>query len=92
MSERLEMFHKTSVHINDKRLVAWIRLQKIAEDVESSRIKALTPPGTAVDDNPGGINLSHVQTLEGKLGEWRYSAESVTNGTLNQKLHASKLC
>lgn len=89
MLEILERFHKTSVHINDKRLVAWIKLQIIAEDIESSRIKALALPEMAAGGRSGSITLSHVQTLEGKLGQWRYATEPVTNGML-KKPHALK--
>ncbi|KFY48678.1 hypothetical protein V495_01097 [Pseudogymnoascus sp. VKM F-4514 (FW-929)] len=78
MRETLERFHERSVHINDKRLVAWIKLQIIGEDIEFSRIRV------ASSENNTGIsaafNLSHLQTLEGKLSEWRNTAEPVTNG------------
>lgn len=81
MPEILERFNETSNHINDKCLVAWIKLQKIAEDIESSRTKVQTQADLAVSGNQGGISLSYVETLEGKLGQWRYAAEPVTNGT-----------
>jgi hypothetical protein len=89
MRETLERFHERSVHINDKRLVAWIKLQMIGEDIEFSRIRV------ASSENNTGIsaafNLSHLQTLEGKLSEWRNTAEPVTNGTFKQEPYASKL-
>jgi hypothetical protein len=36
----IELFLRSSQNINDRRLVAWLRLQSIAEDVESMKQSA----------------------------------------------------
>ena len=87
--ECLEMFDQSTMCINDKRLVAWIRLQAIAEDVEASRVKLLESAEKLTCHNSNSVHQDLVQTLEDRLGAWRYSAQAVINSKQNQ-IHCVK--
>ncbi len=82
--ECLEMFDQSTAYINDKRLVAWIRLQVIAEDVEASRVKLLQCVEKLTCHDSNSVHQDLVQTLENRLGEWRYAAQTVINCKQNQ--------
>lgn len=84
MLEILESFSRASEHVNDKRLVAWVRLQVIAEEIDTLRVKLLgfAERNTGSDSPPD--DRSFMNTLEGKLADWRYANQSVMNSTSNQ--------
>ncbi|EHK17885.1 uncharacterized protein TRIVIDRAFT_204829 [Trichoderma virens Gv29-8] len=80
MRKCLDAFDRNSVNDNDKRLVAWVRLQMIAEGVETLRIKAsLTPPGA---EAASPVDQHTVSSLESHFGGWRDAAQPVLNGPL----------
>ncbi|PNP55418.1 hypothetical protein THARTR1_04248 [Trichoderma harzianum] len=81
MRKGLDAFDKNSVHDNDKRLVAWVRLQMIAEGVEALRIKvsSLAPPGA---DAASPVDQHTISSLESHFGRWRDAARPVLNGSL----------
>ena len=81
--ERLEMFDQSTVCINDKRLVAWIRLQAIAEDVEASRVRLVECGEKLTSHTSDSVHQDLVQTLEDRFGAWRYAAQAVTNSKQN---------
>lgn len=82
--EWLELFDQSSMCINDKRLVAWIRLQAIAEDVEALRVKLLKCNEEPTFHNSKSVHQDLVQKLEDRLGAWRYAAQAVINCKQNQ--------
>ncbi|KAH8811236.1 hypothetical protein F5884DRAFT_781568 [Xylogone sp. PMI_703] len=101
MLENLETFDQSSVSNNDKRLVAWVRLQMIAEEVESLRIRLLRSPESVGQNTVVPGNQSLVHTLERKLDQWRYTSQSMLNDSLRvhyfycrSKLYelAAKIC
>ncbi|KAH8885844.1 hypothetical protein GQ53DRAFT_695403 [Thozetella sp. PMI_491] len=78
----LERFEQTTVHANDRRLATWVRLQIIAEDIESLRTKLLAPPDATQGNNSMTIGQSDVQVLEQKLGKQRRAAQPIMNASL----------
>ncbi|KAL7911586.1 hypothetical protein GGI35DRAFT_294097 [Trichoderma velutinum] len=80
MRRGLDAFDKNSVHGNDKRLVAWVRLQMIAEEVETLRIKvSLAQPGA---DAASHVDQHTISSLESRFCRWRDGAQPVLNGSL----------
>ncbi|QYT01953.1 Zn(2)-C6 fungal-type domain-containing protein [Trichoderma simmonsii] len=82
MRRGLDAFDKNSVNDNDRRLVAWVRLQMIAEGVEALRIKAqvsLAQPGA---DAASPVDQHTISSLESRFGRWRDAAQPVLNGSL----------
>ncbi|KAM6485733.1 hypothetical protein HDV62DRAFT_259346 [Trichoderma sp. SZMC 28011] len=82
MRRGLDAFDKNSVNDNDKRLVAWVRLQMIAEGVEALRIKvhaSLALPGA---DAASPVDQHTISSLESRFGRWRDAAQPVLNGSL----------
>ncbi|KAK4085034.1 uncharacterized protein Triagg1_24 [Trichoderma aggressivum f. europaeum] len=80
MRKGLDTFDKNSVNDDDKRLVAWVRLQMIAEGVEAVRIKAsLAQPGA---DAASLVDQHTISSLESRFGRWRDAAQPVLNGSL----------
>ncbi|KAL7955029.1 hypothetical protein V8C34DRAFT_292710 [Trichoderma compactum] len=80
MRKGLDAFDKNCVHDNDRRLVAWVRLQMIAEGVEALRIKSsLAPPGA---DAASPVDQHTISSLESRFGRWRDAAQPVQNGSL----------
>ncbi|KKO96461.1 hypothetical protein THAR02_11438 [Trichoderma harzianum] len=82
MRKGLDAFDKNSVNDNDKRLVAWVRLQMIAEGVEALRLKvqvSLAQPGT---DAASPVDQRTISSLEGRFARWRDAAQPVLNGSL----------
>lgn len=80
MRRGLDAFDKNSVNDNDKRLVAWVRLQMIAEGVEALRIKvhaSLALPGA---DAASPVDQHTISSLESRFGRWRDAAQPVLNG------------
>lgn len=78
MRKGLDAFDKNSVNDNDKRLVAWVRLQMIAEGVEALRIKvSLAQPGA---DAASLVDQHTISSLESRFGRWRDAAQPVLNG------------
>ncbi|PTB53659.1 hypothetical protein M431DRAFT_520631 [Trichoderma harzianum CBS 226.95] len=80
MRKGLDAFDKNSVHGNDKRLVAWVRLQMIAGGVEALRIKvSLAQPGA---DAASPVDQHTISSLESRFARWRDTAQPVLNGSL----------
>ncbi|KAK4070826.1 hypothetical protein Trihar35433_5293 [Trichoderma harzianum] len=82
MRKGLDAFEKKSVHDNDRRLVAWVRLQMIAEGVEALRIKvqvSLAQPGA---DAASPVDQHTISSLESRFARWRDAAQPVLNGSL----------
>ncbi|KAL7942709.1 hypothetical protein V8C42DRAFT_150281 [Trichoderma barbatum] len=80
MCKGLDAFDKNSMNDGDRRLVAWVRLQMIAEEVETLRIRvSLAQPG-AEAANP--VDHHTISSLESRFGRWRDAAQPVLNGSL----------
>ncbi|RFU75888.1 hypothetical protein TARUN_6350 [Trichoderma arundinaceum] len=83
MRKGLDAFGENSVQENDKRLVEWVRLQMIAEEVETSRIKVSLAPRVQIGaDQPSPVDQHTISLLEGRFGKWRDAAQPVLNGSL----------
>ena len=74
---RLDAFETVAHTLNDKRLVAWVKLQLIAEDVERFKTKASTATVA------GTVTLQEeYDILQTRFERWRYS---MGYNTLNGK-------
>ncbi|KIV94429.1 hypothetical protein PV10_02196 [Exophiala mesophila] len=82
MSDVLDEFDRSCDHVNDKRLVAWVRLQVIAEEIETLRVRFMGVEERSTGTESPPADRSFMNTLEGKLAEWRYANQSVTNSSL----------
>lgn len=71
----LEAFDQNSDNANDKRLIAWVKLQLIADDVEAWR-------HMLARSTQAPVNRHSIQTFESRLTEWRDAAHPVINGRL----------
>lgn len=81
MRKCLDAFEKSGMHDNDKRLAAWVRLQIIAEEVETLRTKvSLAPRGQPGADLSSPIDQHTISSLESRFGRWRDAAQPVLNG------------
>ena len=84
MSDILDEFDRSCEHVNDKRLIAWVRLQVIAEEIETLRVKFMGVEERSPGTESPPADRSFMNILEGKLAEWRYANQSVTNSKSNQ--------
>ena len=82
--EFLDLFEQNTTHINDKRLVAWVKLQIIAEEVEAVRVKLQESAEKPACHVSNAMNQDLVRTLEDRLGAWRYTSQAVMNGESSQ--------
>ncbi|KAL7932884.1 hypothetical protein V8C35DRAFT_305731 [Trichoderma chlorosporum] len=80
MRKGLDAFDKNGVHDNDKRLVAWVRLQMMAEAVETLRIKVSSAQPGADVASPADQHT--ISSLESRFGRWRDAAQPILNGSL----------
>ncbi|KAL6872758.1 hypothetical protein J3F83DRAFT_730905 [Trichoderma novae-zelandiae] len=85
----LDAFDKNSMHEHDKRLVAWVRLQMIAEEAETLRIKASSSLAPAEVSSP--VDQHTLSSLESRFGRWRDAAQPVLNGSLRMHFFYCRL-
>ncbi|KAK1241094.1 hypothetical protein MKX08_001068 [Trichoderma sp. CBMAI-0020] len=79
----VDVFEKNSVLDNDKRLVAWVRLQMMAEEVEALRVKAALAAKVQGEADPSGLVDQHtLSSLESRFSRWRDDSQLVFNGSL----------
>ena len=74
----LAAFAAHATHVNDRRLVAWMHLQLIAEDVENLRI-CLSVGGRAFNDERT-CQLVELQNLNNRFLSFRNNLSEVMNG------------
>jgi hypothetical protein len=87
MRKGLDAFEENSVQDNDKRLVAWVRLQMIAEEVETLRIKVSLAPRLHTRADPSSLVDQHsILSLGSRFGKWRDDFQPVLNGKLLYRL------
>lgn len=81
MRNGVDAFDKNSVLDNDKRLAAWVKLQMIAEEVETLRTKASLAVKVQGEVNPSGlIDQPTLSSLESRFSRWRDDSQLVFNG------------
>lgn len=76
----LNAFEQSSETPNDKRLAAWIKLQLIAEDVESLKTSISDTSHQATYCQPESKNLSVLNSFEQELIVWRDEYQGIING------------
>ena len=75
----LTAFEARSTILNDKRLVAWLRLQLLAEEVETIKAELLLRKGQADSNGPSSLH-----DLREQFDCWERSlTPGVMNGTLD---------
>ncbi|KAL6903956.1 hypothetical protein GGI43DRAFT_307646 [Trichoderma evansii] len=83
MRNGVDVFDKNSVLDNDKRLVAWVRLQMIAEEVEALRVKASLAAKVQSEADPSSlVDQATLSSIESRFSRWRDDAQLVFNGAL----------
>ncbi|KAL7924582.1 hypothetical protein ACQKWADRAFT_287024 [Trichoderma austrokoningii] len=83
MRNGVDVFEKNSVLDNDKRLVAWVRLQMIAEEVEALRVKASSAAKAQGEaDLSGLVDQQTLSSLESRFSRWRDDSQLVFDGSL----------
>ncbi|GFP57730.1 hypothetical protein TASIC1_0009006700 [Trichoderma asperellum] len=83
MRNGVDVFDKNSVLDSDRRLVAWVRLQMIAEEVETLRVKAsLAAKVQGETDASGLVDQPTLSSLESRFSRWRDDSQLVFNGSL----------
>jgi len=76
----LAAFAAHAVHVNDRRFVAWVHLQLIAEDVENLRIY-LSQQGRASNDERTSQIIT-LQNLNNRFISFRNTLSEVMNGAI----------
>lgn len=81
MRNGVDVFDKNSVLDSDRRLVAWVRLQMIAEEVETLRVKASLAAKVQGETDPSGlVDQPTLSSLESRFSRWRDDSQLVFNG------------
>lgn len=81
MRNGVDLFDKNSVLDNDKRLIAWVKLQMIAEEVEALRVKASLAAKVQGEADPSSlIDQATLSSFESRFSRWRDDAQLVFNG------------
>lgn len=81
MRNGVDEFEKNSVLESDKRLAAWVRLQMIAEEVETIRVKASLAAKVQGEADPLDlVDQPTLSSIESRFSRWRDDSQLVFNG------------
>jgi hypothetical protein len=77
----LRVFDMSAQNVKDKRLVAWVRLQLLAEDIETLRTALSNSPEPDKLEQSFSTDRQTIQDFERRFAEWRDDNFDVTDGT-----------
>ncbi|KAK5053342.1 hypothetical protein LTR84_002316 [Exophiala bonariae] len=86
----ISLFKQSSRDPNDQRLLAWLKLQSIAEDIEKTKVKIANPAvGSATE---AGRFKDDIALFEARLRDWEAITEvALLNGILADKAGSESL-
>jgi hypothetical protein len=79
----LAAFKNSAQSARDKRLVAWVKLQLLAEDVEALRSALSSSMERDILEPNSSFDLPTIQKFERRFAEWRDDAFDVMDGTID---------
>jgi hypothetical protein len=80
---RLEAFENSAQSAKDKRLVAWLKLQLLAEEIETLRTRLSNLADSDIRESNLSIDPQTVQNFERRFTEWRDDGFDVMDGTVD---------
>lgn len=86
----LELFDQNTRDVNDKRLVAWIRLQMVAEEAETARVQLQECAEGSTCHDQKMMDHKLIQALEDRLGAWRDASQGLMNSEFIQTQHMKR--